>query len=356
MRFLLCFLCIICACSTIVAQKDFEKVKNYYHNNQNFHGVMLVASNGAIDYLSRIGIANRQNETAITTKTKFKIASITKTFTALMILKLREENKIDLAATIGKYLPEYQGEAKSKASIHHLLTYSSGIPNCEGDAGIEVYQSQLTVDDFITKHCSGNLEFEPGKQFNYNNADYIILGRIIEKITGKSFGQNLHEMILDPLEMRDTDMLSNKDIISGLADTYNYDDSTKLFYRDAPMYIENYFASGAMYSTAEDLLKFDQGIFNYKLLTKKSVDLMLTPYPELYGVAYGFWVTENTYGTKTFLAANRQGSIWGANADWLHLINENKTFIVLSNINATNLPALTEQLVLVATGQPAKTN
>jgi teichoic acid D-alanine hydrolase len=356
MRILLCFLFFIIAYSTVIAQKDYDKIKNYFHSTQNFNGVILAASDGKIDYVSGIGLANRQNETAITTKTKFKVASITKTFTAVMILKLREENKIEIEATIGKYLPEYQGEGKSKVTIHHLLTYSSGIPNCEGNTGIAVYQSPISVDDFIIKYCSGNLEFEPGKQFSYNNGDYIILGRIIEKITGKTFEENLNEMILDPLEMHDTDMLSNKDIISGLAETYNYDDSTKLFYRDAPMYIENYFASGAMYSTAEDLLKFDQGIFNYKLLSKKSVDLMLTPYPELYGVANGFWVTENTYGTKTFLAANRQGSIWGANADWLHLIADNKTIIVLSNTDATNLPALTEQLVLVATGQPAKTN
>jgi hypothetical protein len=106
-----------------------------------------------------------------------------------------------------------------------------------------------------------------------------------------------------------------------------------------------------MYSTAEDLLKFDQGIFQCKLFSKKTLDLMMTPYPELYGVAYGFWVTENKFGNQTFKVANRQGSIWGANANWLHLIDQNKTFIVLSNTNATNLEALTEQLVLVSSGQ-----
>jgi hypothetical protein len=78
------------------------------------------------------------------------------------------------------------------------------------------------------------------------------------------------------------------------------------------------------------------------------LNLMLTPYPELYGVAYGFWVTDSTFGEETFLAANRQGSIWGANANWLHLIDGNKTFIVLSNTNATNLPELTEQLVKIS--------
>lgn len=86
-----------------------------------------------------------------------------------------------------EHIFRYNGEAKDKVSIHQLITYSSGIPNCEGKTGIGVYQSPVSVDDFINKYCSGKLEFEPGKQFSYDNGNYIILGRIIEKITGKSF-------------------------------------------------------------------------------------------------------------------------------------------------------------------------
>lgn len=135
--------------------------------------------------------------------------------------------------------------------------------------------------------------------------------------------------------MKNTGLLYHKNIVQGLTETYNIDDSTKVFYKDDPMYIENYYSAGAMYSTAEDLLKLDAGIFQNKLLTKKTVDLMLTPYPELYGVAYGFWLTDTKFGDRTFKVANRQGSIWGANANWLHITDNNKTFVVLSNTNAT---------------------
>lgn len=330
---------------------QFSEVVNYYNSEKNFNGAVVVATNGQIDFISGIGIANRQSGTNINSKSKFKIASITKTFTAVLILKLYEQGKIDLKSTIGKYLPEYRGEGKDKVSIHNLLTYSSGIPNCEGNTGIAVYQSPISPDDFIAKYCSGKLEFEPGKQFSYNNGDYIILGRIIEKLTGKSFSQNLNETILKPYGMENTNMLAAKDIVSGLVPTYNIDDSTKSFYIDDPMYIENYYSAGAMYSTIEDLLKFDNAIFGNKLLSKKTVDLMLTPYPELYGVAYGFWVTDNKYGSITSRTANRQGSIWGANANWIRLIDKNKTIVVFSNTNATNLSELTEQLILVSTGQ-----
>lgn len=334
-------------------QNNYSQVVEYFNKEKYFNGTVLVSTNGKVDYLTGIGIANRQQPQSINAKTKFKIASITKTFTAVLILKLYEQGKIDLNATIGKYLTTYKGEGKDTVTIHNLLTYSSGIPNCEGNTGIQVYQTPVSVDEFIVKYCSGDLEFEPGKQFSYNNGDYIILGRIIEKITNKTFNQNLVNEILIPLKMGNTNLLYSKNIISNLAETYNIDDSTKVFYRDDPMYIENYYAAGAMYSTVEDLLKFDDGIFGYQLLNKKTIDLMLTPYPKLYGVAYGFWVTENKFGTQNLKVANRQGSIWGANANWLHIIDKNKTFIVLSNTNATNLQDLTEQLVLLSTGQKA---
>ncbi|MBX7044034.1 MAG: beta-lactamase family protein [Ignavibacteria bacterium] len=343
-RFLL--LLILFTAELCSGQSEYSALTAYYGSQKNFNGVVLVATNGRVDFLAGVGLANRQDSVPINSQTKFKIASVTKTFTAVLILKLFEQGKIDLNEKFGAYFPEYKGEAKQSATIHNLLTYSSGIPDCEGNRGIEVYQTRATVEDFIDKHCSGKPEFEPGTQFRYENGSYIILGRIIEKITGKSFAQNLRDEILEPLDMKNTDLLYSRNIISGLADTYNYDDSSKVFYNDDPMYIENYYSAGAMYSTAEDLLKFDVGIFGFRLLKEKTVELMLTPYPELYGVAYGFWVTENTFGGNVCKTANRQGSIWGANANWLHIMNNNKTFIVLSNTNATDLPEFTEQLVL----------
>jgi CubicO group peptidase (beta-lactamase class C family) len=351
MKKFLLLLTTLSASTSFAQDNSFADVVNYYHTEKYFNGVALVATNGQIDHLSGMGIANRPSGTTINSKTRFKIASITKTFTAVLILQLYEQGKLDLKATIGTYLPGYKGEGRNKVTIHQLLTYSSGIPNCEGNTGIGVYQSPTTTNGFIEKYCSGNPVFEPGTQFSYNNGDYILLGKIIEEITGNTFTQNLEKKILQPLAMENTGMLASRDIITGLAATYNWNDSTKTFFSDDPMYIENYYAAGAMYSTAEDLLKFDQALFNYKLLNRKTVTLMLTPYPQLYSVAYGFWVSNNQFGNITTKVANRQGSIWGANANWLHLAEKNKTIIILSNTDATNLSELAVQLVIAATGQ-----
>jgi CubicO group peptidase (beta-lactamase class C family) len=251
---------------------QFSEVVNYYNAEKNFNGTVLVATNGQIDYLAGIGISNRQSGTSMNAKTKFKIASITKTFTAVLILQLYQQGKIDLNATFGKYYPNYKGEAKNKVTIQHLLTYSSGIPNAVNDLGMKPYQLPLTIDEFIDKYCSGNLEFTPGEKSNYSNTEYTILHKIIENVSTKSFSSLLQENILNPLKMENTGLLNSKDIIVGLTSSYTIQDSTKQLISDEPHFIENYFGSAAMYSSVEDLFKFNNGIFNYSLLNEANTN------------------------------------------------------------------------------------
>ncbi len=342
------FTLIIIQCSA--QNTSFSKITNYYNAVKNFNGVLLVATNGQIDYLDGKGISNRQSGTTVNSKSVFKIASITKTFTVVMVLQLMEEGKLNLKATIGKYFPEYTGEARDKTTIENLITYSSGIPNCESYINDDIYLKPMAMDSFIVKYCSGKLEAIPGTKFNYDNGDYVILGKIIEKLTGKIYTDNLQDRILKPLGMQRTGMLFSSDIITGLVPSYTFNDSLKLFNADKPYYIENFFSAGAMYSSAEDLLKFDQGIFTNKLLKKETVDLMLQPHPTLDNVGLGFW-TSNKYGALNTKFAYRPGGIYGASANWIHIIDSNRTIIVLSNTNATNLFEMSQQANAVATKQ-----
>ncbi|MBK8567943.1 MAG: beta-lactamase family protein [Saprospiraceae bacterium] len=342
MRNLLIFMLFL---QQLAIAQDFNFILNAYPD---FDGVVGVSTGNNIDFIGAKGIADRQHNVKITPQTKFKICSITKTFTAVLVLQLVEQGKLDLNATIGKYLPWYTGEGRDKVTLHHLLTYSSGIPNCEGDLGLGVYQREISTDDFIKTYCSGKLATEPGSQFNYDNGAYIILGRIIEVVTGKSYQENLHEKILRPTALINTDFLSDFQIVEGLASSYWMDDSTKVLKNDPAYFTQNYGAAAAMYSTVEDLLKLNEALFSGKLLQKKTLDLMLTPYPELYGVAYGFWVYDLEINEKKYRAADRQGSIWGSNAAWLHLIEEQKTVIILSNTNVSDLGEIRNKLLGVS--------
>lgn len=315
-----------------------------------FNGVILVANQGKIEYLKGVGVANRQEDILINPQTKFRICSITKTFTAVLILQLMEEGKLQLTDKISKYLPDYQGEGKDKASIHHLLTYSSGIENLDQN-NEAMYALKWPLDSIVRKYCSGKMVSEPGTQFSYKNADYILLGKIIEAITKKPFEQVLQERILAKIGLKNSGLLSNGKIVKGLANSYLYDSTGKSFANDDPYWIENFYASGAMYSTAGDLLKFDQAIFKNQLLSKTSTELMLKSYPELWYVAYGFWVSENTFSGRKIRCADRQGSISGSNTSWLHLIDENITFIIFSNTDAVKLNDLRTELVEASLGK-----
>lgn len=353
MKHFLIIVTILISKLTFGQTSQFEEVVNYYNIEKNFNGAVLVATNGQIDYLTGIGVSNRQAGTNINTKTKFKIASITKTFTAVLILQLYQQGKIDLKANFGKYYPNYKGEAKDKVTIEQLLTYSSGIPNTVDNFEMRPYQLPITIDEFIDKYCSENLEFTPGEKSNYSNTEYTILHKIIENVSKKSFASLLQENILTPLKMENTGLLNSKDIIAGLTSSYTIQDSTNQIISDEPYYIENYFGSAAMYSTVEDLLKFNNAIFNYSLLNVSTTTLMLKPNYKLDGAALGgLWYSDG-YGTLNKPFIYRTGGLLGSCSNWIHSIDDKKTIIVFNNTNGTNLYELSEQLYLVSTGQKA---
>jgi len=339
-------------CSYAHAQNEYSLVVRHYHEKQNFNGTVLVASAGKIDFLAGVGLANRRDQSAISAQTKFKIASITKTFTAVLVLQLVEQGLLDLDVNFGKYYPSYPGDAKNKVTLRHLLTYSSGIPNTAEKLGMQPYQTQLNIDTYIQKYCSENVAEIPGEKSNYSNTEYIILHKIIENITQKLYAQVLQEQLLMPLNMLNTGFLTSNSSVKGLAESYTIDDSTQNIAPDEAYFIENYFGAGAMYSTVEDLLKFDYALFNNNLLKPSTRQMMLHPSEKLNGVGLGVWYAEG-YGTFNKPFVYRTGGILGACSNWIHTLDDNKTIIVFNNTNGTNLYELSEQLYLVSKGQKA---
>ena len=332
---------LVCCFHGFTQNVSYDAILAKFHAEKGFSGTILLGDKGKIVYMKSIGLDNRASATPIKNQSIYKLASITKTFTATIILQLMDEGRIDLNKTIGFYLPSYTGEAKDRATIHHLLTYSSGIENLD-QYNEDMYALKYSIDSIIKKYCSGKLVFEPGSRMDYKNADYILLGKIIETITGKSFEKTLQEKILNPLKITKSGMLRNADIIPGLVNYY-WKDSSGIIGNDDPYWIENFYASGSMYGNATDLYKFDQALFTGKLLKKETLKLMLTSYPELYGVAYSFWVTKQEFGKSTKRVMDRRGSLSGANTAWFHSIDDNKTIIVLSNSNAGDVVELRDK-------------
>ncbi|HVF73152.1 MAG TPA: serine hydrolase domain-containing protein [Chthoniobacterales bacterium] len=330
------------ALPTAAAAEPNEFIASYAKEH-NFSGSILIQKAGSITYEKSFGLANIQLNVPNARDTKYKVASITKAFTAALILQLREQRRIDLQKPIRTYLPDYKGEAGDKVTIHQLLNHTSGIENFDKvksaeeamTRGIPAYQLPHTSDQLLSEFCSGPLTGDPGKAFSYNNADYIILGKIIERVAGEKFDDVLKKQILQPLKLENTGMLYHHEIVPGLANSYFMRDDLKKLGNDLPVYPENWFAAGAMYSNPRDVMTFANALFGAKLINRESLELMLTPGLDDYG--YGVWSYETKIGDRKYKAVKRPGQIMGAQTQLYRLIEPDVTIVILSNAGTADL-------------------
>jgi CubicO group peptidase (beta-lactamase class C family) len=260
------------------------------HKYRLFNGSALVAENGKVIYKGGFGMANMEWGIPNAPDTKFRLGSITKQFTSMLILQLVEQGKVRLDAKISDYLPDYRKDIGEKVTVHQLLTHTSGIPSYTGLPNFfqDVSRNPYKVDDFVKKYASGDLEFEPGSKFLYNNSGYFLLGAIIEHVTGKSYEKALQERIFDPVGMKNTGYDHHDTLIQKRAAGYA---KTPDGYTNAP-YLDMSipYAAGSLYSTVEDLFLWDQALYTNSLLSEQSKNLMYKPFLQDY--AYG-WVVRN---------------------------------------------------------------
>ena len=330
--------------------RNLESFAEAFAREHDFSGTILVEENGTRKYGKSFGVADRAFNVPTDSSTRYRIASITKLFTSVLILQLRDEGKLDLNGNIKKYLPDYSGEGGDAITVHHLLNHTSGLPQFDNvssyqDAfanGVAQYQKPLSAEALLNACCSGKLVEKPGARFNYNNADYFVLGRIIERLDGKTYEEALTERILRPLGLKDTGMLHWDAILERLAPTYFFRDDTKTLVNDMPVYYENWYAAAGMYSTVADLLIFADALYGGRLTKPESLEKLLTPGLDDYG--YGLWSYSFTRDGKKYKVAKRPGSVMGANGVLYRLIDRNATIVLLSNTNRTDLDVFAQKI------------
>jgi len=226
-RLWLCIAIVLLISSNVIVAQDhaakIQEVLALAHKYRQFNGSALVAENGKVVYKGAFGAANMEWNIPNTPDTKFRLGSITKQFTATIVMQLVEQGKIKLDAKLSDYLPEYRKDTGEKVTIHHLLTHTSGIPSYTSQPGFfeNVSRNPYKVDDFVKKYASGDLEFEPSSKYSYNNSGYFLLGAIIERVTGKPYEQVLKQSIFDPLGMKNTGYDHPTTIISKRASGYS---------------------------------------------------------------------------------------------------------------------------------------
>lgn len=336
------------------AQSKLTRYIDSFTKKNNFNGTILVKQNNKITFHKSYGYANLEWKVPNSTDTKYKVASITKFFTSILIMQLVEEGKVDLNKPIHHYLKDYRGD--KTITILQLLNHTSGMKNMDTitsaesaiQNGLPPYQHPFSAKQLLERFASDTLATSPGGEFSYNNADYIILGNIIEQVTGQSYEQVLNDKILTPLQMNNSGLLSQSKLIDNLASTYFIRDDINKLVPDLPVYWENWYAAGAMYSTTKDLLKFCNAVFTNKLLRKSSLDLMFVSGKGEYG--FGVWVyLDYTINKKDYTIVKRPGQIMGAQSMIFYILETGATIIILSNTGTTDLDNFAARLAELIT-------
>ena len=281
------------------------------------------------------GLANMEWNVPNSADTKFRIGSITKQFTAMLVLQLKEEGKLKLQAKITEYLPWYRKDTGDKITINHLLTHTSGIPNYTAQSGVmdDIAIHEFSPKEIAEKFCSNDLEFEPGTKFSYNNSGYFLLGVIIEEITKKKFEDNLRERIFEPLGMKNSGVDKPSVLLKNRADGYGY--GFEGYENAGFINMESAtFSAGAIYSTVEDLNLWENAIFGDKLLLTENKNLMFAPHLGNYG--YGLFTGKFKPAgmRKEITSIGHHGGINGFSALLIRFIETETTVILLDSTRA----------------------
>lgn len=315
----------------ILSQQEKEtylqKATNIYQHTlgNNFSGGVLVAKNGQIIFEAYNGFKNPLLKEPLTDSTPIHIASISKTFTAIAILKLYEQGALQLSDSVQKYFPAFPYH---HISIQNLLSHRSGLPNylyfMDTAWNKKIYATNADVLQYILTN-QPTVQSLPNKGFNYCNTNYVLLALIIEKITKKSFPTYLQENIFTPLKMKHSFVFSIKD-------TNNYIPSYQ--YNNNPYQLESFdcvYGDKNVYSTVKDLLLWDQALYNHQFIKPTTIAKAFTPYSNEkpsyrnYGLGWRLYID----GADTLVY---HGGWWhGNNTLFTRLIQDTATIISLGN-------------------------
>jgi len=300
---------------------------------RHFRGTVLVGMDGQIVLEKAYGPADEEWGVANTPRTKFRIASLTKQFTAACILLLQERGLLHVNDAVFQYLPDLPAAWK-EITVHQLLTHTSGVPNPDygGKQYLDTQRIGAKPERLVALVANRPLDFRPGTKWNYSNTGYIVLGMLIEKLSGQSYADFLRHNIFQPLGMTDSGYDSAPEILKSRASGYdiNHGHVTNADFIDMSVP----FSAGGIYSTVEDIFRWSEALAHPgKLLREDSVRQMFTEFPEAayqgqhYG--YGVVISRQKFGKLLYYHG---GGIEGFSSIIQRYPEERLCIVVLSNL------------------------
>lgn len=356
-----CLFCLFSTiCSTLKAQtetypntinqekkkQEIDSIIQAYAAINKFNGTALIHYQNKNIFEKSYGWQDAEKKISNQNKSVYQIASLTKSFTALVIVKLSEEGKLSFKDPVSKFIPDYP--RGNEITIEHLLTHTSGIYEVLRN---KEYFSMLHTGKLIAKNKELSffknepLDFEPGTQFSYTNSGYIVLGLIIEKLTGLSYENAVKKIILNPLKMNHTGF--NYLALKSTYKTIPYSYISKTRQEKTEVWNSTLTGpAGQIYSTAEDLYNYYIGLRDYKIVSKEAFKKATTPY--LSGYGYG-WFIDDLYGKKLI---NHGGNIEGSTSYFAMLPEDDLCIILLNNITSKKLEKAGNTILAALLGQP----
>ena len=330
----------------LFGQNKFQRIDslfNSFHLKGQFNGNVLIAEKGKPIYQKSFGLANEQTKEKLNENSIFELASCTKQFTALAIVQLKEQGKLNYDDAVAKYLPELS--AYNKVTIRHLLNHTSGMPDYMQLMDSIWDKTKIATNKDIIYPFEAHrppLLFEPNTKFEYSNTGYALLASIIERTSGMSYSNYLKQKFFVPLKMTNTFVYTRRHaprIIANYAYGYVYDENSKKFIlpddfdpTKMVIWLDGIVGDGTVNSTVNDLLKWDRALYQNFLITEESKKDLYQPATlndgtkTNYGLGW-FLIQDNAFG---FHVSHSGG--WPGYATFIerHITND-KTIIILTN-------------------------
>lgn len=318
-------------------------------------GVVLVTQKGRVIYKKAFGMANMELGVPMREEMIFNIGSVTKQFTAVAVLQLMERGKLSLQDEVTKHLPYYPADGQ-KITVENLLTHTAGIPASAPEAMTRLQGEKrlITPNEIIATFKGRPLDFAPGTKWGYSNNGYMLLGAIIEKVSGVPYPEYLEKNLFGPAGMTATHFGDDYKIVRNRAASYVYSRAESQFLNTANDKVETAYSAGAIQSTAEDLFKWNQALLSDKLITRASLEKARAEYhlPDGQGTHYGYgWFIGNIQGSPI---VEHGGNMGGFMSHAIYLLREDVFVVVLYNFRTPErLPEFfAGDLAALAIGKP----
>jgi CubicO group peptidase (beta-lactamase class C family) len=309
-----------------------------------FSGNVLIARDDQVLINKSYGMANYEHDVPNAPHTKFQIGSMSKPFTAMAIMILQETGLLSVNDPLSKFIPDFPDG--DKITIHHLLTHTSGVPALASIPDFEkTIKIKTPLKDTIEKLKKMPMLFVSGDEYQYSNSGYLLLGDIIEKTSGKSYGEFLKENIFDPLDMKNTGLDDPITIVKHRAEGYTPDGGNKLRNADYED-LTSIRGPASLYSTVEDLYRWDRALYTEKLVKKSALKGIFTPPTDRH---YGYgWVISKQFDHKMIW---HDGSTLGFQTYMCRFVDDNACLIILSNFANAPMAKIRKDLAAILFGE-----